>query len=373
MKKQICILHDQSSTPAWVRALPYAVATLGLDEADDLADLGRDGVVIDVDLGNKRRVESLRQALADRGGGPRLFVVDRDDRRARVQAGVLGVTDFVWRPVSPDRIAALIDRALGRARFEGELGRGVVPVTAPGGSSILAADAALGALFSACLTEGTLDGDTVRSASSEVAGTIRDIGLEPWMNTVRAHHGGTYQHCLLVTGIAVGFGTVLAMSGRDIERLAMAGLTHDVGKAQIPVHLLDKPGRLAADEFDLMKRHPEYGHDFLTRTDPSIDPAILDAVVHHHEMLDGSGYPHGLAGHQIADLTRIMTVCDIYGALAEKRAYKPPMTSPEILVVLDGLAEAGKLERALVRAFARVLAEEAGAARAPAPRLRRAG
>ena len=138
---------------------------------------------------------------------------------------------------------------------------------------------------------------------------------------------------------------------------------HDVGKAQVPVSLLDKPGRLADDEFAVMKKHPEYGFDFLARTDPDLDPSIVDAVVHHHEMLDGCGYPHGLTGDRIPDLTRIMTVCDIYGALAEKRAYKPPMETGEILRILGTLVDQGKLERALVRALEADVTGDAGLGR----------
>lgn len=363
MKSRLCLIHggdegDLAYLPRLKAEVP--VTTVRLDEATRFADDFAMPLMVDVDLGDKDAVGRLRAILPPPSGCPRLFAAAVEERLERVQAGVLGATALVGRPVMAETLLPILVPVLRSEDLATDMGRGTVPVDAPGSASILAADAALGEMFSACLTGGLVDGDKLRSASSQVSGTIREVGLDAWMDTVRLHHGGTYQHCLLVTGIAVGFGTVLTMGARDIERLAMAGLMHDVGKAQVPVHLLDKPGRLEEEEFSVMKRHPEHGFAFLRRTDPTLDPSVLDAVVHHHEMLDGSGYPHGVAGGSIPDLTRIMTVCDIYGALAEKRAYKAPMATPEILSILGGLADKGKIERALVRALEAVVTGDHG-------------
>ncbi|WP_165498299.1 HD-GYP domain-containing protein [Siculibacillus lacustris] len=365
-KTRVLLVHEPDTVPVdLARALgrDFAVTTRAWTSATT-ADLAAGmAVIVDVDLDGADRVARLKGLLAAKPDGPRLFAVDRNRRRARIQAGVLGATACVMRPPSIDELRGHLAAVWRRASITEDLGRGESPAEGPGARSILAADTALGDLFEACLGRGTVDQDQVRAASSQVTGAIQEIGLEPWLEAVRSHHGGTYQHCLLVTGIAVGFGTALGLGRLDLERLAMAGLTHDVGKAKIPVALLDKPGRLAEREFGLVKKHPEYGWDFLRRSDPTMDPAILDAVLHHHEYLDGSGYPHGLTGREIPDLTRIMTICDIYGALAERRAYKAPMQAPEILKILQSMAEAGKLERALVDAFATLSAGEAVARR----------
>ena len=358
MTGRLCLIHEgrEADLPYLARLREeLAVVPVHLEDIAVLDDFLDMACLVDLDLIDRGVIERIRKALPRKCHLPRLFAVDPGERLLRVQAGALGATACISRPVVVAEVLEHVVPAMRREGLATELGRGSVPVDAPGGASILAADAALGDLFDACLTGGTVDHDRLKVAGSQVSGTIRDIGLDPWMDTVRRHHGGTYQHCLLVTGIAVGFGTVLQMQARDVERLAMAGLMHDVGKAQVPVHLLDKPGRLETDEFAVMKKHPEFGFDFLRRTDPGMDRAIVDAVVHHHEMLDGSGYPHGMAGHRIPDLTRIMTVCDIYGALAEKRAYKPPLETGEILRILGDLADKGKLERALVRALEAVV------------------
>ena len=164
----------------------------------------------------------------------------------------------------------------------------------------------------------------------------------------RYHHSQTYQHSLLVTGVAVEFGRHLGFSSSDKQRLAFAGLLHDVGKAGIPLAILEKPGPLDQDELSVMRQHPQLGFESL-RGMGGLEPRILDIVVSHHELLDGSGYPRGLAGGELSDLIRMITIADIYGALIEKRSYKEPMTPQAAYEVLEKMA--GKLDPDLLREF----------------------
>jgi HD-GYP domain-containing protein (c-di-GMP phosphodiesterase class II) len=92
-----------------------------------------------------------------------------------------------------------------------------------------------------------------------------------------------------VTGVAIDFGLSLGVGRTDLERLYSAAMFHDIGKAQIPLAILDKPGRLDAHERAMIETHPAAGYDFL-KDQEKISPEILDAVRHHHEYLDGSGY-----------------------------------------------------------------------------------
>jgi HD-GYP domain-containing protein (c-di-GMP phosphodiesterase class II) len=100
-----------------------------------------------------------------------------------------------------------------------------------------------------------------------------------------------------------------------------------------------------------MKRHPVIGYELL-KAQPEISPEILDGVKHHHEYLDGSGYPDALTAPQISDLVRLLTISDIYAALIESRPYRPPMSGQAAYEILDGMD--GKLERSLVKAFRKV-------------------
>lgn len=206
-------------------------------------------------------------------------------------------------------------------------------------------------MFSAVISGSPIDVTAARRAGGKIADSIAEDGLADWLTTVRRHHEGTYQHCLLVTGIAVDFGLSLGMSKTDVERLYSAAIFHDIGKARIPLAILDKPGRLDDHERALIETHPAAGHDALLGT-AGISPEILDAVRHHHEYLDGSGYPDGLCAGSIADIVRILTISDIFVALIEARTYKPTMPRETAYEILLGMK--GKLEGPLVEAFREV-------------------
>ena len=140
----------------------------------------------------------------------------------------------------------------------------------------------------------------------------------------------------------------LGLSKVDVERLYSAAMFHDIGKAKIPLTVLDKPGRLDDHERSLIETHPAAGYEVLNGN-PGISPEILDAVRHHHEYLDGSGYPDALCGDSISDLVRVLTISDIFAALIEHRTYKPTMTREKAYDILLGMQ--GKLEKPLLHAF----------------------
>ena len=206
-------------------------------------------------------------------------------------------------------------------------------------------------MFSAVLSGSAVDVMSAKGAGSRIAESIAENGLSDWLSTVRRHHEGTYQHCLLVTGVAVDFGLSLGLAKADVERLYSAAMFHDIGKAKIPLAVLDKPGRLDDRERALIETHPAVGYDIL-KENSAISPEILDAVRHHHEYLDGSGYPDALGAESISDIVRVLTISDIFAALIENRTYKPTMPRQKAYEILLGMQ--GKLERPLVHAFREV-------------------
>ncbi len=193
--------------------------------------------------------------------------------------------------------------------------------------------------------------DATTRCGAQIVDRLRDIGLSAYLAAIQSHHGRTYTHCLTVTAVAVGFGIQLGLGRADTERLAVAGLLHDIGKSQIPLDILEKPGALDDRESVIMRNHPVLGYEMLRGT-AGLQDDTHDMVLHHHEFLDGTGYPHGLQGFQISDLNRIMTIADVFGALVEPRSYKPPMPGAQALDVLHSMGP--KLDGALVRAFAPV-------------------
>ena len=232
------------------------------------------------------------------------------------------------------------------------LGSDPSELKAQGHQGAAAAHEGLQSAFNAAALGEPLDAAKISAAGAAVVNEIQSKGLASWVDAVRQHHSQTYQHCLLVTGVTTAFGQHLGLRAVDRTRLAFAGMLHDVGKALIPVSILEKPGPLGADEMAIMKKHPEYGLQAL-ECGSNLQAEMVDIVIHHHEYLDGSGYPHGLRASEISDLVRITTICDIYSALIEHRSYKAPLTSKRAYELL--LEMGAKLDKDLVREFSFVL------------------
>ena len=312
-----------------------------------LQDLARTipapAVVVDIDLSDSSHLSDVRLWLARRPRhGKALFAVEKGIRHQAVQAHAVGATDLLERPLLRK---SLVTKLLGDiGALAGDPATRWIGQT----EGVLAGAEALENIFAAVVAGIPIRWDEVYRAGSTMVNNIDADELGPWLDIVRQHHSQTYQHCLLVTGVAVAFGRHLGFSGADTRRLAFAGLIHDLGKAGVPVAILEKPGPLDSDEVLVMRRHPELGFE-AARGMRGLDAEMLDMVVHHHEYLDGSGYPHELKGDRLSDLVRIMTIADIFGALVERRAYRSSMPCAKAYQVLEDMG--GKLDRDLVREF----------------------
>jgi putative nucleotidyltransferase with HDIG domain len=271
----------------------------------------------------------------------RIVLVDRNARLFIVQAYALGATRVLINPVS--QASLLAELADGKRP-----GTGFSEASHDDREAATAGAIAIASMFSAVRAGKPIDVRGGKNAGGIIADDVAENGLSNWLETVRRHHEGTYQHCLLVTGIAVDFGLSLGLAKPDIERLYSAAMFHDIGKAKIPLAVLDKPARLDARERALIETHPAAGFEVL-QGNPGISAEVLDAVRHHHEFLDGSGYPDGLCAPAISDIVRMLTISDIFAALIEHRRYKPTMPREQAYEIIKGMR--GKLERPLVEAF----------------------
>jgi putative nucleotidyltransferase with HDIG domain len=271
----------------------------------------------------------------------RVFLVEQSSHVSVSQAYALGATLVLAGTISRQRlVAALADPAEPKD----------APPAAdkPQGNAVEAAATAIASMFTAVALQEPVDIAGAKGAGRKIADRISEHGLSDWLKTVRQHHEGTYQHCLLVTGVAIDFGLSLGVGKTDLERLYTAAIFHDIGKASIPLEILDKPSRLDDEERALIETHPAVGYDVL-KGQAGVSAEILDAVRHHHEYLDGSGYPDALCAESISDVVRILTISDIFAALIEHRHYKPTMPREEAYNILCGMN--GKLEKALVASF----------------------
>lgn len=143
------------------------------------------------------------------------------------------------------------------------------------------------------------------------------------LHNMREYDDATYTHCMNVALICNVFARWLRMSDKEIRLATMSGLLHDIGKTRIPDSIIKKPGRLTNAEYNLVKTHPQEGYHILQGT--HLDPAVLDAVLMHHERSDGSGYPNGLKGNEIGIYARMVSIADVYDALTSARIYRGPL------------------------------------------------
>jgi putative nucleotidyltransferase with HDIG domain len=312
---------------------------LGAGEAD--TDLN--GVLmVDADLRQMARVEQIKHVLSElRYVSEKLFVVQSHLQQMVSQAYALGATGVIR---SSREMVSKLDQIEAAAKAA----RANLDDQSP---EISKGAAAFASMFSAIRRGESLNLSDAENATSQIISAIEQNGLTAWLDDVRRYHEGTFQHCLLVTGVAVGFALDIRFAGADVKRLGMAATLHDIGKARIPLPILDKPAHLTPDEEAIMRNHPVIGFELLQDLS-GVTPEILDGVRHHHEFLDGSGYPDGLAASQISDVVRMLTISDIFAALVETRPYRPAMSRHDAYQILCGME--GKLERPLLTAFRKI-------------------
>jgi putative nucleotidyltransferase with HDIG domain len=302
-------------------------------------------VISDVPLANSVEVGSVRRYLTRFGAGDRPYfcILHEESPRAHAQAHALGASRVISARDPFERIAALLAEIVPSPKPVAE------PAPAPAVATAAAGAAqSLTRLFDLGRAGQAPNPALLTEGATLVLGALDQADIRGWLDVVWRFDDATHQHCLLVAGLAAGFGRHLGLKMADCRALTEAALLHDLGKAQIPHAILNKPGRLDPAEQAVMRTHPALGHAMLLEQGGF--PEIMLAVVRsHHEALDGSGYPDGLEGPDIPDLVRLVTICDIYGALIERRPYKAPLDPGEAYGILAGMV--GKVDRDLVRAF----------------------
>jgi putative two-component system response regulator len=172
---------------------------------------------------------------------------------------------------------------------------------------------------------------------------------------VEARDQDTGGHCDRLSSKVQELGSRLGLSEPEIVALNRGGYLHDIGKIGIPDAILLKPGEFTDDEWVVMKRHVVIGYDICSPL-KSLRP-VLPIIRHHHERLDGSGYPDGLSGDQVPYVARVFQVVDIFDALTNDRPYRTAMEEEEALRTLEGETEKGWWDPEVVEVFAKMVRE----------------
>jgi putative two-component system response regulator len=279
----------------------YQVATAadGVEAMISVQEGVPDIVLSDVVMPRRDGIELCRTLKAD--PATRLIPVvlltslhGRDDRLRGIEAGA---DDFLVKPFDPQELRARVRSLLRLKRYT----------------------------------------DDLDSAEAVILSLAR---------TVEARDPHTVGHCQRLSALASRLGQRLGLSAVDVASLERGGVLHDIGKIGIPDAILLKPGRLTSDEFEIMKTHTVIGDRLCS--DLRILQSVRPIVRHHHERLDGSGYPDGLRGSAVPFLAQMIGVVDVFDALTSARPYKPALTPDQALDEMEGEVRTGWRDAGLV-------------------------
>ncbi|SEI16181.1 HDIG domain-containing protein [Methylobacterium sp. 275MFSha3.1] len=339
MGRLLLISDDLARTGRLARSLgPTRRCTVQDLYDDSLPSVQPDLIVGDVAQLTSEAIARLQRMLEPlRGAGaPFLFLTHGNAARAEAQARLLAPTDILPALTMLERLLARIDHLLE-----------------VGGSAVAArmADEARQFFDRTFFSGQMVTPELASTGTGLIARAVQHCGLREWIGAVQRFDEATHRHCLIVTGLAAAFAAKLGFADLDSYRLTKAALLHDVGKTRISTAILNKPGRLTDEEMTVMRTHAALGYDMLV--DSGFSREMLQVVRSHHEMLDGSGYPDGLRAPEISDLVRLVTICDIYGALIERRPYRAPMPGRQAYGIVQSMT--GRLDPDLVTAFRPVM------------------
>ena len=316
---------------------------------------GHGVIVCDVALDSPSHFASVRALLARHRipGTTSVILRSRNLGDAALREARMISADLVLPPSAPDRqVVFLVQQFKKRQLVTRQQASDQVQ------SGADKATIAFDDLLSSVRRGMALKAETLFMGGNAVLGAVGSGQINSWLDVVRAVDDVTYQHSLLVAGLAAAFPMQLGLSLSGQRLMAQAALLHDIGKATIPAAITNKPSAMSAAEMMIMKTHASAGHAMLVQQG-GFSSQILDIVRHHHEYLDGSGYPDALHGEDIKPMVRMMTICDIYAALIERRPYKEPKSCEQALSIMSEMR--GKLDFGLLRSFEELVTTEQGA------------
>jgi HD-GYP domain-containing protein (c-di-GMP phosphodiesterase class II) len=240
----------------------------------------------------------------------------------------------------PDPSAACVEPALepnGPAlKVKRKSGGRLKPCTAPeelarAAKIVDSSRAAVQRLFADVRLGNAMSLPEVLSVVDEISNSVaRNASALISVTRLRSKDEYTYMHSVAVCALMINLGRELGLEEAMMRDLGMAGLLHDVGKLEVPPEVLNKPGQLTDAEFRVMKTHAERGHEVLA-ANGNVSDLALEVCLHHHEKVDGTGYPNRLSGAEISLFAKMGAVCDVYDAMTSNRCYKQAWTPSESL------------------------------------------
>lgn len=203
------------------------------------------------------------------------------------------------------------------------------------------------------LTGETISFQHVKDSTQPLVTAIENNDFQSILAGVRDHDDYTYAHSMRVATMLSLLGHAAGFKNDEQLLLASGGLLHDVGKMMIPHHILNKPGRLDEEEFEIIKTHVPETVNYLKGVG-NIPQAVFIIAEQHHEKIDGTGYPYGLQGKELNELARMAAVVDVFSALTDRRIYKPPMEAEKAINIMRE-DMTGHLDQNYVKMFKTIL------------------
>jgi response regulator RpfG family c-di-GMP phosphodiesterase len=276
------------------------LAASGEEGRERLKERHYELVLCDIRMPGESGLDFVRYALSECPDIAAVMVTGVDDPLVAGEALLIGVYDYLVKPLQPNAVIITVANALRRRELEladrahrEDLEKIVVDRTA------------------------TLQ-STTEKLRKALDGTVHALAL-----TVEMRDPYTAGHQRRVADLVSAMGKRLGLSSDRTEGIRMAGIVHDLGKISVPTAILNKPGRLTKNEFNLIKDHSQVGYDILK--DIEFPWPIAQMVLQHHERMDGSGYPGGLSGQEILLEARMLAVADVVEAMASHRPYRPAL------------------------------------------------
>jgi HD-GYP domain-containing protein (c-di-GMP phosphodiesterase class II) len=191
--------------------------------------------------------------------------------------------------------------------------------------------------------------DKISSLVSQISKSVnKDPSIILNVARLKTKDEYTYLHSVSVCALMINLGRRLGLEEAVVKDLGLAGMLHDLGKMSIPDLILNKAGKLDDDEWKVVRNHPEKGHAILLQADCGT-PTALDVCLHHHEKMDGSGYPFRISGENISLAARMAAICDVYDAITSQRSYNKPLSGAMALAKM--MSWNGHFDQKLLRAF----------------------
>ena len=281
-------------------------------------------------------------------GAIREVIIDTDKGRD-VDMAMLGdiempSTDFTDLPEPlPSTPAPAAPRPAERTTFSDELVRA--------GRVLAKSRDAMNTMFQDARMGKALDAEHCLPLVNEIADSVeRNPGALVSLARLKTSDDYTFMHSVAVCALMVSLARQLQLSEADTREAGMAGLVHDMGKALMPIEVLNKPGALTQDEFAIMKSHPEAGYQLL-KEGGGVGPVALDVCLHHHEKVNGRGYPKGLVGDEISLFAKMGAVCDVYDAITSNRPYKTGWDPSDSLTKMAAWTKEGHFDERVFQGF----------------------